>query len=147
MSLKEPTVKMSKSHADPRSRILISDSTEEIAMKIRLALTDSLPGITYEPEKRPGIANLLSIMSYLDNQRRSCEELAQLHKDVSMREFKDEVVRTIVRALGGIREQYTHLIKDTQSDHLEYVARNGALSARKVAERTMLTIRRAVGLS
>lgn len=138
---------MSKSHADPRSRILISDSTEEIAMKIRLALTDSLAGITYEPEKRPGIANLLSIMSYLDDKGRSCEELAQLHKDTSMREFKDEVVRTLDRALGCMTERYTHLMKDAQSDYLEEVARNGALSARRVAEHTMLAIRRAVGLS
>ena len=147
MSLKEPTAKMSKSHADPRSRVHINDSKEDIATKIRFALTDSLAGITYEPEKRPGIANLLSIMSYLDDQVRSCEELARVYKDLSMREFKDEVVSTIDSALGSIRERYTHLMTDTQSGYVEEVARNGAGSARMVAERTMSTIRRAVGLS
>lgn len=138
---------MSKSHADPRSRVLINDSKGAIVMKIKHALTDSLTGITYEPKKRPGIANLLSLMSYLNDQARSCEELAQVYKDVGKREFKDEVAITIDTALGEIRERYTHLMKDTQSGYVEEVARNGAGSARRVAERTMSTIRNAVGLS
>ena len=147
MSLKEPNLKMSKSHTDPRSRILINDSSEDIAMKIRLAVTDSLPGITYQPKERHGISNLVALLNYFDEQGRSSEELADLHHDASMRAFKDRVVEVIDRALASIRERYNHLVDDAQGDYLEDVARKGALSARDMAGSTMATVRQAVGLS
>ena len=62
-SLKDPTQKMSKSDDDPRSRILLSDSNEAIAAKIRHALTDSVGDISYDPQKRPGVSNLIDICS------------------------------------------------------------------------------------
>lgn len=140
-------MKMSKSHADPRSRIRINDSTQDIATKIRLAMTDSLTGITYQPEERPGVSNLLAIMSYLDDSSRSCEELADLHYEKSMRKFKDEVIQSIDRALASIRERYNHLLGDAQGEYLDEVAREGAVKAKVMAENTMSTVRRVVGLS
>lgn len=147
MSLKEPKTKMSKSHADPRSRIRINDGTSDIATKIRLAVTDPLAGVTYQPEERPGVSNLLAIMSYLEGQGRSCEELADLHHEKSMRKFKDEVIRTTDHALAGIRERYNHLLGDAQGEYLDEVAREGAVKAKDMAENTMTTVRRVVGLS
>ncbi len=147
MSLKDPNMKMSKSHADPRSRIRINDSTYDIATKVRLAVTDSLAGLTYQPEERPGVSNLLAIMSYLDSLGRSCEELASLYQEKSMRKFKDEVIRTTDRALAGVRERYNYLLGDAQDKYLDEVAREGAIKARDMAEVTMSTVRRVVGLS
>lgn len=131
MSLKDPTVKMSKSHADPRTRILLNDSTKDIETKVRLALTDSLTnlGITYDPERRPGVANLLSLMSYLDQQGRSCQDLAQQHQNMSMREFKNVVVSTIDDALDPIRDRFLHLMTDGH-DYLDEVAQKGAAKAK-----------------
>jgi len=147
MSLKEPKMKMSKSDADPRSRIRINDSTYDLATKVRLAVTDSLAGVTYQPEERPGVSNLLAIMSSLDDPGRSCEELADLHHEKSMRKFKDEVIRTTDRALAGIRERYNHLLGDAQDEYLNETARDGAVKAREMAENTMSTVRRVVGLT
>jgi len=147
MSLKDPNMKMSKSHTDTRSRIRINDSTYDIATKVRLAVTDSLAGVTYQPEERPGVSNLLAIMSYLDDPGRSCEELADLHHEKSMRKFKDEVIRTTDRALAGIRERYNHLLGDAQGEYLDEVAREGAVKAKRIAENTMSTVRRVVGLT
>merc|ERR1711939_634674 len=62
MSLKRPTQKMSKSDADPKSRILITDTREEIHAKVKGAITDSEPGISFDPEKRPGVSNLIEIL-------------------------------------------------------------------------------------
>ena len=59
MSLKEPLLKMSKSHADPRSRILVNDDHQTISEKLRFALTDSMARISYDPINRPGVSNLL----------------------------------------------------------------------------------------
>lgn len=53
---------MSKSAVNPKSRILLSDTRDEIALKIRKAVTDSDTRITYDPVGRPGISNLLRIL-------------------------------------------------------------------------------------
>ncbi|RQM06458.1 hypothetical protein DH86_00002299, partial [Scytalidium sp. 3C] len=71
MSLQDPQQKMSKSHADVRSRILITDTPEDIHRKIMAALTDSTNSVSYEPETRPGVANLLHLLSYFDGDQRT----------------------------------------------------------------------------
>ena len=62
LSLREPSQKMSKSSVNPKSRILLSDGKDEIEMKIRKAVTDSDTHISYDPMRRPGISNLLTIL-------------------------------------------------------------------------------------
>lgn len=116
-------------------------------MKIRLAVTDSINGITYQPAERPGVSNLLAIVSYLDEQGRSSEELANIYRELSMRELKDEVVRAIDRTLIGIRERYDHLLENGQTNHLDDVAKRGAAGAKHMTGSTLSTVRQVVGLS
>lgn len=59
-SLRDATKKMSKSDANHRSRIEISDPREMILEKCSKALSDFQSNITYDPEKRPAISNLVS---------------------------------------------------------------------------------------
>jgi tryptophanyl-tRNA synthetase len=59
MSLKDPAKKMSKS--DPDGCLFIDDSPEEIKRKLARAVTDSGAEILYDPEKKPGLSNLLEI--------------------------------------------------------------------------------------
>ena len=146
MSLKEPQLKMSKSHDDGRSRILISDSSEDIAGKIRLALTDSMPGIAYDPANRPGISNLLELMSHFDGQKRAADILAQDCSGMSMRLFKENVAMTISEGLSEIRAKYQRLIASDDSHYLEDIGRKGAAQAQYKAQETMLQVREAVGL-
>lgn len=64
MSLIDPNKKMSKSDSNDRSRINMTDSKDQIADKIRRAVTDSEGhSITYQPERRKGLANLLRLYS------------------------------------------------------------------------------------
>jgi tryptophanyl-tRNA synthetase len=65
MSLADPTVKMSKSAPLERSRIHLTDSADEIASKIRRAVTDTDARILYDRTARPGVANLLDICADL----------------------------------------------------------------------------------
>lgn len=58
---------MSKSIGNDRSRILLSDTKEIIAEKCAKALSDSQSNITYEPEKRPAISNLVSFAHIFKN--------------------------------------------------------------------------------
>ncbi|KAL8795996.1 MAG: hypothetical protein Q9195_001572 [Heterodermia aff. obscurata] len=146
MSLKQPMLKMSKSHADPRSRILISDSQEDIAMKIRLAMTDSISGVSYDPVSRPGVSNLLSIMSHLDEEERSCEELAEACKGLTLRQFKDKASEAIDKGVSEIRDRYIRLMQSSGATALDAIARQGAATANREAGATMVDVRRAMGL-
>jgi len=67
MSLRDGTVKMSKSDDNDSSRINLDDTPEQIVAKIKRAKTDSIAGLTYDPAGRPEIANLLGIYSVLSD--------------------------------------------------------------------------------
>jgi tryptophanyl-tRNA synthetase len=59
MSLKDPSRKMSKS--DPDGCLFLDDTPEDIKRKLARAVTDSDVSILYDPEKKPGLSNLLDI--------------------------------------------------------------------------------------
>lgn len=147
MSLRQPTLKMSKSHADPRSRILLTDSAEEIHQKIKLALTDSEPGINYDPSRRPGVSNLIEILGHVQggDGNRSFAELGREHQSLSMRAFKGHVANTIAEHLKGIRERYLELTDSTPS-YIDTVAEDGAKVARENADITLRSVKDALGL-
>ncbi len=63
MSLKDPAKKMSKSQ--PESCLFIDDEPDAIREKIARAVTDSGTTIEYDPENKPGLANLLEIYAAL----------------------------------------------------------------------------------
>jgi len=146
MSLKEPELKMSKSHQDARSRIHINDDPRLVSDKLRLALTDSVAGVFYDPWKRPGVSNLLGIMSSLDDRGRTTEELAQACNAMSMRDFKVEVAKSVSDGLATIREKYNRLIHPNEAQYLDNVAEEGSLKARGFAAKTMGAVRKAMGL-
>jgi tryptophanyl-tRNA synthetase len=137
---------MSKSHTDPRSRILITDSPGEIEKKIRSALTDSQNSISYDPQTRPGVSNLLDIMSALDPRQRSPGELALALADASIKELKTQVTECIINHFGGIRQRYHELLSADEGRYLDSVAAEGARMARVNAEETMHIVREALGL-
>ena len=66
MSLQDASKKMSKSDPSKLSCINLIDDAEMIRAKVRKAKTDSLGSITYDPEERPEVANLLRIYSALE---------------------------------------------------------------------------------
>lgn len=146
MSLQEPRLKMSKSHHNLHSRIQLNDGPELIADKIRLALTDSIPGVSYDPERRPGVSNLLAITSYLDGEGRTVEELAQACSSMSMREFKARVTSVISESLANIREKYNQVMRNYGSSYLDDIASEGSNKARRQARKVIAKVRQVKGL-
>ncbi|KAL4899283.1 hypothetical protein BDW74DRAFT_163837 [Aspergillus multicolor] len=142
MSLKEPTLKMSKSHADERSRIILTDSPEDIRRKVKVALTDSEPGINYDPARRPGISNLIEILSHLEDM--SCDEIASRYLDASPRTLKEHLSEKLCQVLSPIKEKYDAVMADGHS--LDVISEQGACEARANADITMKMIRKAMGL-
>lgn len=146
MSLKDPMAKMSKSHTNPNSRILLTDSEETIRTKIKAAVTDSMDSITYDPEGRPGVSNLIDILYHSDAHPAypSQDELAKDLAGLSMRALKDRVAETVETTIKHIRASYAHFLND--NDYLDKVAAQGAEKAAKSATTTMKAVKSAVGL-
>ena len=146
MSLKEPHLKMSKSNEDPRSRILLTDTPKAIHSKVRQALTDSIPGISFDPEKRPGVSSLLALLSHLDKRGLSPQALAEEYSDVSLRAFKEHVAEGIIDILRGFQERYTSLHDGEKGINLKDIAVHGAAEASRSAHLTILNVRNSLGL-
>lgn len=142
MSLKQPTVKMSKSHADGRSRILLTDDPATIHKKVKVALTDSEATITYDPVQRPGVSNLIEILSHFEE--RPCETIVQEYESASLRTLKEQVAGQIAHHLREIREAYAAHMAHPAS--LDEIAQAGAQAAQGRTGETLQSVRAAVGL-
>ncbi len=140
MSLTDPTSKMSKSDDNPKSRIDLLDSPEKIRKKIMSAVTDSEPTVRYDPAEKPGISNLLEIMSACTG--RSIDDLVDEYADGGYGAFKEAVADAIVAELAPIRAAYEQL----DDDEVARIMQRGALDARTRAEGFQQEVRDAVGL-
>lgn len=143
MSLTQPHLKMSKSAPNPASRILLTDSEDVIMKKIRGAVTDSEGGVSYDPVARPGVSNLLDLLSYFDAAGRSAEELGVVHAGMQLGQFKKLVGETLATGLDGVKGRFERLMKDGD---LEGVAERGGRAAMLNAEKTMVTVRKQLSL-
>jgi tryptophanyl-tRNA synthetase len=62
MDLQEPTNKMSKTDDSPQGTVLMFDTPETVAKKVRRAVTDTDGEVRYDPTSKPGVSNLLEIL-------------------------------------------------------------------------------------
>ena len=112
------------------------------------ALTDSLNSVSYDTVNRPGVSNLLALLSYFDAERRSAEELGKVHAGLGLGAFKALVAETIAVGMEGVRTEFEDLMGDGDGTggYLDEVERRGNRRARESAEETMVLVREAVGL-
>lgn len=143
MSLRTGTTKMSKSDPSPGSRIDLTDSADEIRKKISKAVTDSEAGITFDPERRPGVANLLSILAALRDEEP--EAIAAEMAEAEASRLKGEVIEAVEARVGPIRTRINALLADPA--YLTSVLEQGEARARGIAAATMTEVKGLVGLS
>ncbi|KAF2768488.1 tryptophanyl-tRNA synthetase [Teratosphaeria nubilosa] len=145
MSLTEPEKKMSKGHPNPKSRILLTDTDDMIRKKINGAITDSVEGITFDPERRPGVSNLLEMLYHAQDDAAvgSPAELANHLNGLSMRLLKANVVDAVCGVVEPIRERYQSIVRDQRQ--LDAVAEEGASKAVQSASVVMKKVRKAIG--
>lgn len=142
MSLQDGTKKMSKSDADPDSRIELTDSDDKLRKKAKKAATDPLSYISYDPENRQNIANLLEIYSVLTGT--PPEKIASDYGENSTGKFKSDLAEVIIAAINPIRTKYEELMQNT--DYLIQVLSDGVKKAKEIAEPNMQKINKIVGL-
>ena len=139
MSLKNPTSKMSKSDEDANTRVLLLDEPDTIRKRFKAAVTDSESEIRYDREHKPGVSNLLDIMSLFT--RRSIEELVAEYRATPYGHFKMTVAEAVVEGLSPVRSAF----KALDDEEVTRIMVKGALDARTRAEGEMASVRKKLG--
>ena len=141
MSLNAPDSKMSKSM--PEGCVFLMERPEDIQRKFKRAITDSDTEncVRFDPENKPGVANLMSIYAAVTG--KSYEEIETEFAGQGYGAFKPKVGEAVIETLRPIREETTRLLKDKA--YLESVYRDGAMKASYVAEKTLRKVYKKVG--
>ncbi|HET8931207.1 MAG TPA: tryptophan--tRNA ligase [Acidimicrobiales bacterium] len=128
MDLQHPERKMSKSLDSPQGTVLLSDDDAVVARKIKRAVTDAETEVHYDPETKPGVSNLLSILA-------ACTESTPQAAGAGFTRYGDlkaAVAEAVVEFLGPVRSRYDALLEDT--GHLLGVLANGAARADAISQ-------------
>ncbi|CAI2166707.1 13449_t:CDS:2 [Funneliformis geosporum] len=138
----DPLKKMSKSNPLEHSRINLTDSPENISQKIKRATTDSQEGISYSPDTRPGISNLINIYSSFTGL--TIEQVVNEYKNSDNKKFKESVVDVIVQNLQPIQKEIEKLKKE--EGYVNYILEDGSNKANEIAKRNLEEISKVIGL-
>ena len=139
--LQDPTAKMSKSASSPMGVVDLLDDPALIRKKIRSAVTDTGREVVYDPEGKPGVSNLLTILAAFTD--RTVENVAGDFEGKGYGDFKNAVADVVVEALTPFQERYRRWAEDPEG--LDTILAEGAERARAVAAQTMSIVRERVG--
>ena len=141
MSLNAPDSKMSKSM--PEGCVFLMERPEDIQRKFKRAITDSDTEncVRFDPENKPGVANLMSIYAAVTG--KTFAEIETEFAGQGYGKFKPVVGDAVIEHLRPIREESQRLLKDKA--YLEGVYRDGAQKASYVAEKTLRKVYKKVG--
>lgn len=139
-SLQDPTKKMSKSEDNPKGTIDLLDEPAVARKKIMSAVTDSLGIIQYEPEKQPGIANLLTILSSLNGEE--IDHIVARYEGKGYGELKKEVGQAVFDFLTELQIKYHEIIK---SGVAEKVIKEGNEKASYFAHKKLMKVKKKIG--
>ncbi len=106
-------------------------------------MTDCDAEVRFDPENKPGVSNLMSILSALSGQ--SMESIAADFAGKGYGAFKDAVADVVIETLAPIQKKYEEIIADKA--YLESVLTDGAERASQIAMRTMRKVHKKVGLA
>ncbi|XP_074665585.1 tryptophan--tRNA ligase, mitochondrial isoform X3 [Strix aluco] len=140
-SLRDPTVKMSKSDPQKLATVNIADSPDEIVLKFRKAVTDFTSEVTYDPASRPGVSNLVSIHAAVTGL--SIKEVLHQSAGLDTAHYKMVVAESVIQKFAPIRNEIKKLQED--KSHLIKVLEDGAEKAKELAAPIYQEIRRLVG--
>ncbi|MSZ16083.1 MAG: tryptophan--tRNA ligase [Actinobacteria bacterium] len=139
MDLQDPTSKMSKSAATDSGLVYLLDDNATIEKKFKRAVTDSDGVVSYDRENKPGISNLLDIMSACTGT--PVETLAGQYSQYGP--LKKDTGDAVIALVEPIRARYHELMADPAE--LTRLLSIGNQRAREVAARTLDRAHRAIG--
>lgn len=142
MSLQEPTSKMSKSADNQSGNLMMLDAPKANIKKIKSAVTDTDNAVRWDPEAKPGIANLLRIHHALSGE--SVEALVEQYAG----ENKYGALKTDVAELfRQVQEPFKERVDTYMADpaQLDAILAQGAQRARAMSAPTLARVYDAVG--
>ena len=145
MSLRDGSVKMSKSDPSEMSRIHLTDSDDAITQKIRKAKTDpeALPADPAELEGRPEAKNLVGIYAAVAGETE--EQVLARFAGQGFGAFKPALADAVVALISPIRGRLEELRREPAE--LERILAEGAVRASELAAPVLAGAKAAVGLT
>jgi tryptophanyl-tRNA synthetase len=140
MDLQRPTAKMSKSLDSPQGTVLVLDDLKVIERKFKRAVTDSDNEVRYDPEGKPGVANLLSILAAATDG--DPETLAGKYTQYGP--LKADAAEAVIELVRPVQQRYAELAAQPGAAH--DILDRGAEKARTMAAATMVRVRDRLGL-
>ena len=144
MSLRDGSVKMSKSDPSDLSRINLADDDDMISKKIKKARTDAeiLPSEMEGLDNRPEARNLVNIYAAITDKDPNI--ILAEYAGRGFGDFKPALVDAMIHTLSPIRERFLALKSDIIM--LDKILENGAQKAREEAKQTVEASYKALGL-
>jgi tryptophanyl-tRNA synthetase len=139
--LQDPAAKMSKSASSANGIIDLLDDPARSAKKIRSAVTDTGREVTYDPEHKPGLANLLTIYSALSDE--SISDLVVRYEGKGYGDLKKDLATVVADVVAPIQDRTKAYLDDP--DQLDKLLGIGADKARAVAAATLSSVYERVG--
>ena len=141
MDLQDPTSKMSKSADTDSGLVNMLDAPSVVLKKFKRAVTDSESEVRYHREEKPGVSNLLEILSACTGE--APEALAGKYTQYGP--LKSDTGEAVVAMLEPIQARYAELMNDPAE--LQALLRKGAGKAREVASATLTRAHAAIGIT
>lgn len=141
LGLDDPAKKMSKSAPSEKNYISLMDDADVIRKKIKVAVTDSLPGITYD-EARPGVMNLLTLLALATG--KDAALVAQSYDGKGMKDLKEDTAEALVTFLEPIQAKIQSFMNDPA--YLASVIAEGNARAQEITAKKVQQAKEAMGL-
>jgi tryptophanyl-tRNA synthetase len=143
MNLQEPAVKMSKSRGAESGTVLMLDPPDSIRKKVKTAVTDSGTDVRYDPEEKPGISNLIELMTVATGN--SIAEVESRYDGAGYGRFKEDVAEALVELLDPIQTRYREIRSDVAE--LDRLLAVGAEKARASSAPTLALMYERMGFA
>jgi len=141
MGLDDPTKKMSKSAASENNYIALTDDPDKAAKKIRRAATDSGSEIKLDWENKPGVSNLLTIYSLLNNQ-----EISEIEAEFAGKgygEFKGKLAEIVKKFLTDFQKKYYNI----SNQQVQNILKKNSQKLKKLSLAKITEIKNKIGIN
>ncbi|KAG2457071.1 SYWM protein, partial [Polypterus senegalus] len=140
-SLRDPLAKMSKSDPQTLATLYINDSPEDIILKIRKAVTDFTSEVTFDPERRPGVSNMVTIHAAVSGM--NVEDILNQSQGLDTAHYKQVVAEAVIQKFTPIRKEIQKLQADP--GYLWSILNHGTEKAKELAVPLYQHVKKLVG--
>jgi tryptophanyl-tRNA synthetase len=144
MDLQDPTSKMSTSSPLAAQGVIrMLDEPDVIRKKFKSAVTDSGREVRHDREGKPGVSNLIEIMSVATGE--TFADIESRYDGQGYGRFKEDVGEAVIELLAPIQQRYAELRRNEQE--LQRLLALGAEKARASSAPTLAAMYERMGFA